>query len=134
MVHGSVYLAPERGQGVQNSRSAERGGEAALGMILSCTAAGPVYITCAARKFHTRLMNHAEHLFWVIYFPLSITSPARHSLNLNQITIAFSTHHPLKFSSIPLLVTDGASILPGRETKKHPRLENNLSNYLSSLS
>lgn len=39
MVHRSIYLALERGQGVQNSRkSAERGGETALEMIFSCMA------------------------------------------------------------------------------------------------
>lgn len=78
--------------------------------------------------------EHAEYLFQVIYFPLSIMSQGRHSLNFNQITITFSTPHPPKFSSSLLSVTAGASIFPGRETKKQPCLENNLSNYLSPLS
>lgn len=85
--------------------------------------ASPVYITCTALEFHTRLRNHTEYLLWVIYFLLSMTSQARPSLNLNQITIAFSTHHPLESSSPLLLVTVGVSILAARETKKHPHLE-----------
>lgn len=92
---------------------------------------GPVYITCAVWEFHTWLMNQTEYLLQVIYFLLSITSQPRHSLNLKPNRTHFF-HPPL--TETLLSVTARASIRPTRETKKHPRLENSLSNYLSSLS
>jgi len=96
LVHRSLYLI-SREVGVSRKTEGVQKGEAKQcwkGFSPAWQGWPCVYNLCClgiSRKNY----EHAEYLFWVIYFPLSITSQGRHSLNFNQITITFSTQHPL---------------------------------------